>query len=89
MAHEHFHAEEMFKIGFDEYVKDAPLRGVKEIDYTTDNWKRLYKREKYVYDQLVKNAKKFNLNNEELRYNFFNLDFYQYHLEQRNLKIPN
>lgn len=92
MAHEHFHAEEMHKLGFDEYVKDAPF-GIKPPkfpdEYTNANLIRVYNREKYVYDQLVKNAKKFNLNNEELRHNFFNLDFYQYHLEKRNLKIPN
>ena len=59
MAHEHYHAEEMSKIGFDKYVKDAPLRGTKIEDYTSKNWQHIYKREKYVYDQLVKNAKSF------------------------------
>ncbi|MFB9096890.1 MULTISPECIES: zincin-like metallopeptidase toxin domain-containing protein [Flavobacterium] len=66
MLHESFHAEEFKKIGFDEYVKDAPLRGVKEADYTNENWIRLYKREKYVYDRLVENAKKYKLNSEEI-----------------------
>ncbi|WPO84586.1 zincin-like metallopeptidase toxin domain-containing protein [Chryseobacterium sp. JJR-5R] len=50
MVHEHYHAEEMSKIGFQEYVKNAPLKGVKEGDYTIENWIRLYKREKYVYE---------------------------------------
>jgi hypothetical protein len=37
MAHESFHAEEMKLIGFNEYVKGAPLRGAKEADYTVEN----------------------------------------------------
>ncbi|GAB0155006.1 hypothetical protein CHRYSEOSP005_02660 [Chryseobacterium sp. Alg-005] len=89
MAHEHFHAEEMYKIGFDEYVKDAPLSHIMEENYTPENWKRLYKREKYVYDQLVKNAKKFYLNNEELQHAFFYFDGRViFELEKRNIKIP-
>ena len=37
MAHESFHAEEMKLIGFDEYVKNAPLRGVKEAEYLIES----------------------------------------------------
>jgi len=89
MAHESFHAEEMHQIGFDSYVKDAPLRGVKETDYTNQNWIRLYNREKYVYDQLIKNAKKYNLNNEELYHAFIYLDLeVVLKMEKRNIKIP-
>lgn len=89
MAHEHYHAEEMHKIGFDKYVKDAPLAGTLEGNYTTENWIRLYKREKYVYDQLVKNAKNFNLNDHELYHAFIYLDVEVIiKLERRNIKIP-
>ncbi|WP_276975650.1 zincin-like metallopeptidase toxin domain-containing protein [Flavobacterium filum] len=89
MAHESFHAEEFKKIGFDEYVKDAPLRGVKEVEYTTENWIRLYKREKYVYDRLVVNEKKYVLNNEELNHAFYYFDGkVVLELEKRNIKIP-
>jgi len=41
----------MSKIGFTEYVKDAPLAGVNKANYTVKNWINRYKREKYVYDQ--------------------------------------
>ena len=89
MAHESFHAEEMKLIGFDEYVKNAPLRGVKEADYTIENWQRLYKREKYVYDNLIKNVKKYNLNNQELDHAFYYFDGkILLELEIRNIKIP-
>ena len=89
MAHESFHAEEMKLIGFNEYVKNAPLKGVKEADYTIKNWQRLYKREKYVYDNLVKNAEKYNLNNEEVYHAFIYLDIeVVLKLEKRNIKIP-
>lgn len=89
MAHEHYHAEEMSKIGFDKYVKDAPLRGTKIEDYTSKNWQHIYKREKYVYDQLVKNAKSFNLNDEELNHAFYYFDGkVVLELEIRNIKIP-
>ena len=89
IAHEHYHAEEMYKIGFDKYVKDAPLAGTKIEDYTAKNWINRYKREKYVYDQLVKNAKKFNLNDDELAHAWRYFDYhYEYQLEVRNIKIP-
>lgn len=89
MSHEHYHAEEMHKIGFEMYVKDAPLAGVLQENYTMENWINRYKREKYVYDQLVKNAKKFNLNNDELYHAFIYFDVeYVIQLEIRNIKIP-
>ena len=89
MAHESFHAEEMKLIGFNEYVKNAPLKGVKEADYTIENWQRLYKREKYVYDNLIKNAKKYNLNNEELQHTWQYFDYFiVFELEKRSIKIP-
>lgn len=37
----------MHKIGFDKYVKDAPLTGTEIEDYTAKNWINRYKREKY------------------------------------------
>ena len=89
IAHEHFHAEEMHKIGFDDYVKDGALSGSKfPDDYTTENLLRSFKREKYVHDQIEKHAKMYNFNSLELRHNYFNLDLYQFHLEKRNIKIP-
>lgn len=94
MLHESFHAEEFKKIGFDKYVKDAPLRGVKESDYTTENWIRLYKREKYVYDRIVEKAKKYKLNSEEVSTPPFGHAFQYFdtqivlELEIRNIPIP-
>jgi len=93
MAHEHYHAEEMYKIGFPEYVKDAPLAGTEEINYTIKNWIRQYKREKYVYDQIVKNAKVFKLNQQEVStppfgHAFQYLDSIILELESRNITIP-
>lgn len=79
----------MSKIGFQEYVKDAPLAGIDKADYTAKNWINRYKREKYVYDQLMKNAKSFNLTDEELYHAFIYFDAeYMLQLEIRNIKIP-
>jgi len=87
MSHEHFHAEEMHEIGFKKYVKDASLKGTKFPDeYTDVSLTRSYKREKYVHDQIIKKG---GFNNQEMQHNFFNLDFYAYHLEKRNIAIPN
>lgn len=68
MAHEAFHAEEMSKIGFPEYVKDCPLEGVKMDDYTPENWIRLLKREKYVYERIMENKKILNLTENEVEH---------------------
>jgi hypothetical protein len=87
ITHESFHAEEMHIIGFDKYVKDAPLRGTLEVDYTNENWIRFYKREKYVHDRILK-SKKNVFNSEELRHNYFNYDYYLIQLENRKIKIP-
>lgn len=90
ISHESFHAEEMHKIGFNQYVKDAALLGTKEVDYTVKNWIRLYKREKYVYDQLIKNAEKLNLNSQEKYHAFIYFDLeVVIKLEKRNIQIPN
>ncbi len=43
--------------------KGAALKGVKEADYTEENWLNLYRKEKYVYDRLIEDAKKYGLNN--------------------------
>ncbi|OVE53938.1 hypothetical protein [Chryseobacterium mucoviscidosis] len=94
MLHESFHAEEMHLISFDEYVKHAPLKDTKEDDYTVENWQHIYKREKYVYDKLVENAKKFNLNEQELSTPPFGHAFQYFDgqivlkLEKRNIPIP-
>uniref|UniRef100_UPI004048E5EC zincin-like metallopeptidase toxin domain-containing protein n=1 Tax=Flavobacterium sp. TaxID=239 RepID=UPI004048E5EC len=94
MLHESFHAEEMYKIGFTEYVKNAPLKGIKEDQWTNENWIRLYKREKYVYDRLVESAKKYNLNPQEVStppyghaFQYFDR-FVVLELETRNIPIP-
>jgi hypothetical protein len=94
MTHELFHTEEMSKIGKTEYLKDAPLRGTEVDDYTPENWIRLYKREKYVYDKLVENAKAYKLNPQELAtppfgHAFGYFDTYVvFQLEKRNIPIP-
>ena len=88
MAHESFHAEEFKKIGFDEYVKDAPLRGVKKVEYTKENLIRRYYREKYVFDSLIKNSKNFGLNNQEIWHDkayFYEIEM---SLIEKNIKIP-
>ena len=92
MAHESFHAEEMHKIGFDEYVKDAPIKKdgipIKEEDLTPKNLIRRYKREKYVYNRLKNDANKFNLNGQER----WHIEAYFYEIElsllDKNIKIP-
>jgi hypothetical protein len=89
IAHESFHAEEMFKIKFKEYIKDAAI-GITNIDnYTDKNLIRSYKREKYVYDRIIEEAKNLGLTNLEFNHNFFNLDYYILKLEKRNINIPN
>jgi hypothetical protein len=93
MLHESFHAEEFSKLGYTKYNEGGALRGVKEVDYTTENWLNLYRKEKYVYDRLVENAKKFNLNSQELAtpplgHAFQYLDSIIIQLELRNIPIP-
>ncbi len=88
MAHEHYHAEEMSKIGFQAYVKDAPLAGVKEENYTVKNWIRTYKREKYVYDQINKNAKVFDLNGQEIWHSWAYIEEIKFTLTELKIKIP-
>ncbi|MCU0349920.1 MAG: hypothetical protein MUF43_03710 [Flavobacterium sp.] len=94
MLHESFHAEEMSKIGFAKYNKGAALKGVDKADYTKENWLNLYRKEKYVYDKLVENAKKYNLNPQELStppyghaFRYFDLEVVM-QLELRNIPIP-
>jgi hypothetical protein len=94
MAHESFHAEEMNKLGFAKYNEGAALKGVKKADYTTENWLNLYRKEKYVYDKLIENAKKYNLNSQELATPPFGHAFRYFdyevvlQLESRNIPIP-
>lgn len=88
MAHEHYHADEMSKIGFTEYVKDAPIAGTDEVDYTVKNWIRHYKREKYVYDQINKNAKIFTLNGQEIWHSWAYIEEIKYTLTELKIKIP-
>ncbi|MEC4004904.1 zincin-like metallopeptidase toxin domain-containing protein [Flavobacterium sp. SUN052] len=88
IVHESLHAEEMKLIGFDKYVKDAPLKGVKEVKYTKENLIRRYNREKYVFESLIKKSKQFELNNEEI----WHSKAYFYEIEmsliENNIKIP-
>ena len=77
------------KNGFTGFIKDAPFAHIKTEDYTNENWIRLYKREKYVYDQINKNVKKFNLNNQELSHAFYYFDGkIVIELKKRNIKMP-
>lgn len=64
MAHESFHAEEMYKIGFDEYVKNAHIE---DTPWAIENKITQYKREKYVYERLVEeNGKTYKFNADEV-----------------------
>ena len=56
-------------------------------------WIRLYKREKYVYDQLIKNVKKYNLNKQEVSTPPFGHAFQYFdgivlRMEHLNIPIP-
>jgi hypothetical protein len=92
MAHESFHAEEFKKIGYHEYVKDAPIKKdgvpIEEKDLTIKNLIRRYKRERYVYNRLKMEANKFNLNGQER----WHIEAYFYEIElslvEKNIKIP-
>ncbi len=54
--HEFKHLEEFVKIGKDEYIKGMfKISGDYELDYI-----RTYKREKYVFDEVMKNKNRFN-----------------------------
>lgn len=71
----------------------APLKGVKEADYTIENWLNIYRKEKYVYDRLVENAKKYNFNAQEVDTPPFGHAFQYFDnivlkLEKRNIPIP-
>jgi len=78
----------MRKIGYSKYVKDAPLQGIKEADYTKPNLVRRYQREKHVYQSLLKNIKLYNLNDMEL----WHAKAYFYEIEmsltEKGIKIP-
>ena len=88
MVHESFHAEEMKLISFDKYVKDAPLKGTKFPDgFSDENLLRSYKREKYVYEKILINAKKYNFTNAEMLHNLYNRDLYISLLRKRGFNI--
>ena len=93
IAHESYHAEEMHKIGFKKYNEGAALSGVDKADYTTENWLNLYRKEKYVYDRLVENAKLHKLNSQELStppygHAFWYFDSIVIELEIKKIPIP-
>lgn len=54
--HEFKHLEEFMKLGKDEYI-----RGMKDIGFSPEEHLiRTYKREKYVFDEIMRNKQKFN-----------------------------
>ncbi|MDR6921313.1 hypothetical protein [Chryseobacterium sp. 2987] len=63
IIHESFHAEEMYKIGFKVYTKNAH---VSKTPWTIENRIHEYMREKYVYERLVQYSKKHKFTPEEL-----------------------
>lgn len=95
MTHESFHAEEMFKVGFKEYTKNAH---VKDTPWTIENRIHEYMREKYVYERLVQHSKKHKFNPEELGTPPFGHAFQYYDaikfkleilLKENNIPFPN
>lgn len=95
MIHEHYHAEEMFKIGFKNFTKNAHIEGT---PWTIENRINQYMREKYVYERLIENAKKHKFNPEELNtppfgHAFQYFDGLKYKLEvllkKNNIPFPN
>jgi hypothetical protein len=88
LAHESFHAEHMSKIGKEAYFKGAPLKGVEEAAYTTENWLNVYMKEKYVYDKLVENADKLGLNSQENWHTWAYIKEIEFKLIERNIKVP-
>ncbi len=88
IAHESFHAEEMNKIGFNKYVENAPAKGIKEEFYTKESLIRRYYRERYVYQSLLQNTKKYDLNSQEI----WHIKAYFYEIEfsllEKKIKIP-
>ncbi len=88
MTHEHFHAEEMYKIKFDEYVKDAPIKGTEfPDDFTNENLLRSYKRELYVYEKMMKIADQRKFTQFEMINISYNVDLYILLLRKRGINI--
>lgn len=88
MLHESFHAEEMSKIGFAEYVKEATLKGtVFPGGYTDANLLRSYKRELYVYEKMMKIAEKKKFTHYEIINISYNVDLYILLLRKRGINI--
>jgi chorismate mutase len=48
----------------------------------------MYKREKYVYDKLIKNAKKYNLNGQEIWHSWAYIEEIKFSLIELNITIP-
>ena len=95
IAHESFHAEEMKKIGFKEYTRNSHIEGT---PWTIQNRITQYMREKYVYERLVENAKKYNFNKQEINtpplgHAFQYYDTIKFELEvllkENNIPFPN
>jgi hypothetical protein len=84
--HESMHAEECYKIGKTEYLKDALMLGE---DVTEASLIRTYKREKYVHDKIVENLEKQGFNSDELEHNSDLLYYHKWKLETNNIEIPN
>ncbi|PZU22027.1 MAG: hypothetical protein DI622_06535 [Chryseobacterium sp.] len=95
ITHESFHAEEMSKIGFKAYTKNAHI---KDTPWTIENRIHEYMREKYVYERLVQHSKKHKFNPEELStppfghaYQYFDTIKFKLEilLKENNIPFPN
>jgi len=88
ISHESFHAEEMYKLGFDSYVENAHITG---SPWTIENRIHQYKREKHVYERIQENLSKFN--KEEAFHSYLYFDTIKSKLEkllaENNIPFPN
>ncbi len=85
LFHETMHADECFSIGKLKYLEDVHIKGT---PITDANLLRTYKREKYVHDKIVEQAKEQGFNREELLHNWRYFDTHLYNLEMNNISIP-
>ena len=69
MAHEYYHPIDLQRLGFDEFVKGGALKGTKYPDaFTASNFVAMYRREKFVADEMIKNSEKHGLNGREINH---------------------
>ncbi|MEL1246081.1 zincin-like metallopeptidase toxin domain-containing protein [Flavobacterium sp. DGU11] len=84
LRHESFHAEECFILKKAEYLKGSAQMGGTDAEQLL----RTYRREKYVYEQIKKHAKKQKFNNHELIHNERYIDWIEYQLVKNKIEIP-